>query len=160
MRLAGRRALITGGGTGIGRSTAELVAREGAAVMVSGRRRAELEETVRLVEKAGGRAAWVTGDVARPEDAERMVKETVSALGGLDILVNNAGILVRNATVTTVSIEDWRRVIDVDLNGVFLVSRFALGEIPRTARRAGNGRTMAQCSVPTLIASMRAPKTK
>jgi NAD(P)-dependent dehydrogenase (short-subunit alcohol dehydrogenase family) len=134
MRLAGKRALITGGGTGIGRATAELFAREGAAVMVSGRRRAELEATVRLVEQAGGRAAWVTGDVARPEDAERMVKETASALGGLDVLVNNAGILVRNATVTTVSIEDWRRVIDVDLNGVFLVSRFALMEMVAAGR--------------------------
>jgi NAD(P)-dependent dehydrogenase (short-subunit alcohol dehydrogenase family) len=134
MRLAGRRALITGGGSGIGRSTAELFAREGAAVMVSGRRRAELEETVRLVEKAGGRAAAVAGDVAKPEDAERMVRETVSALGGLDVLVNNAGIIVRNATVTTVSIEDWRRVIDVDLHGVFLVSRFALQEMVAAGR--------------------------
>jgi NAD(P)-dependent dehydrogenase (short-subunit alcohol dehydrogenase family) len=126
MRLEGRRALITGGGTGIGRATAELFAREGADVVVSGRRRPELEETVRLIEKAGGRAALVQGDVARPEDAEHMVRETVAAFGGLDVLVNNAGILVRNATVTSVSIEDWRRVIDVDLNGVFLVSRFAL----------------------------------
>jgi len=126
MRLAGKRALITGGGTGIGRGTAELFAREGARVMVSGRRRAELEESVRLVEKAGGAGALVQGDVARPEDAERMVRETVAAFGGIDVLVNNAGILVRNASVTSVAIEDWQRVLDVDLNGVFLVSRFAL----------------------------------
>ena len=134
MRLEGKRALVTGGGTGIGRGTAELFAREGARVMVSGRRRAELEETVRLVEKAGGTAALVTGDVAKPEDAERMARETVAAFGGIDILVNNAGILVRNATVTSVSIEDWRRVIDVDLHGVFLVSRFALMEMVPAGR--------------------------
>ena len=126
MRLAGKRALITGGGTGIGRGTAELFAREGARVMVSGRRRTELEETVRLVEKAGGTAALVTGDVSKAEDAERMVRETVAAFGGIDVLVNNAGIIVRNASVTSVAIEDWRRVLDVDLHGVFLVSRFAL----------------------------------
>lgn len=126
MRLAGKQALITGGGTGIGRATAELFAREGARVMVSGRRRAELEETVRQVERAGGTAALTTGDVSKAEDAERMVHHTVAAFGSLDVLVNNAGILVRNATVTSVSIEDWRRVIDVDLHGVFLVSRFAL----------------------------------
>src|SRR5262249_59425579 len=128
-RLAGKRALITGGGTGIGRGTAELFAREGARVMVSGRRRAELEETVRLVEKAGGAGALVQGDVAHPADAERMVAETVGAFGGIDVLVNNAGILVRNASVTSVAIEGWRRVIGVDLNGGFLCSRFALVRI-------------------------------
>jgi NAD(P)-dependent dehydrogenase (short-subunit alcohol dehydrogenase family) len=133
-RLAGKRALVTGGGTGIGRATAELFAREGAQVAVSGRRRAELEETVRLVEKAGGTARPVQGDVARPADAERMVAETVSALGGLDVLVNNAGIIMRNASVTSVSIEDWQRVIDVDLTGVFLVSRFALGQMVPAGR--------------------------
>jgi NAD(P)-dependent dehydrogenase (short-subunit alcohol dehydrogenase family) len=136
MRLAGKRALITGGGTGIGRATAELFTREGARVMVSGRRRAELEETVRLCEKAGGTAALVTGDVAKAEDAERMAKETARVFGGIDVLVNNAGIIVRNATVTDVAIEDWRRVIDIDLHGVFLVSRFALLEMV-PAKRGG-----------------------
>ena len=92
MRLDGKRALITGGGTGIGRATAELFGREGARVTVSGRRRPELEETVQLVTKAGGPATWVQGDVSRPADAERMVLETVRAHGGLDILVNNAGV--------------------------------------------------------------------
>lgn len=126
MRLAGRRALITGGGTGIGRATAALFAREGAAVMVSGRRRAELEETVRRIEKAGGRAALVQGDVGSPADAERMVAETRTALGGLDVLVNSAGVITRNASVTSVPLEDWERVIRTDLTGVFLVSRFAV----------------------------------
>jgi NAD(P)-dependent dehydrogenase (short-subunit alcohol dehydrogenase family) len=135
MRLPGKRALVTGGGTGIGRATAELFAREGARVAVSGRRQAELDETVRLVSGAGGLAVSVQGDVSRPADAERMIQETVRALGGLDILVNNAGIIVRNASVTSVSIEDWERVIGIDLTGVFLVSRFALQEMVR----AGTG---------------------
>jgi NAD(P)-dependent dehydrogenase (short-subunit alcohol dehydrogenase family) len=131
MRLEGKRALITGGGTGIGRATAELFAREGARVAVSGRRPKELEETVEGVERGGGSAVAVPGDVSRAEDAERMVRTTVTALGGLDILVNNAGIIVRNASVTTVAIDDWRRVVDIDLTGVFLVSRFALLEMLR-----------------------------
>jgi NAD(P)-dependent dehydrogenase (short-subunit alcohol dehydrogenase family) len=134
MRLSGKRALVTGGGSGIGRATAELFAREGAAVVVSGRRQAELEETVRLCEKAGGRAGLVQGDVARPADAERMVRETVAALGGVDVLVNNAGMIVRNASVTSVAIEDWQRVLDVDLTGPFLVSRFALPGMVAAAR--------------------------
>jgi NAD(P)-dependent dehydrogenase (short-subunit alcohol dehydrogenase family) len=129
MRLAGKRALITGGGTGIGRATAELFALEGAGVAVSGRRRGELEETARRVRERGGTAVCSPGDVSDPGDAERMVREAVEALGGLDILVNNAGIIVRNASVTSVSVEDWRRVLDIDLTGVFLVSRFALREL-------------------------------
>jgi NAD(P)-dependent dehydrogenase (short-subunit alcohol dehydrogenase family) len=134
MRLRGKRALITGGGTGIGRETAELFAREGASVMVSGRRRAELGETVRRVTAAGGRAALVQGDVSSPADAERMVGETLAALGGIDVLVNNAGIIVRNASVTSVALEDWERMLRIDLTGVFLVSRFALLEMLKAGR--------------------------
>jgi NAD(P)-dependent dehydrogenase (short-subunit alcohol dehydrogenase family) len=104
-------------------------AREGAKVVVTGRRRGELEETAGRVEKVGGLARLVQGDVSRPADAERMVQETVASFGGIDVLVNSAGILVRNATVTSVAIEDWQRVIDIDLTGVFLVSRFALLEM-------------------------------
>src|SRR5574341_692744 len=134
MRLADKRALITGGGSGIGRATAELFAREGAAVMVSGRRRAELAETVRRVQAAGGRAALVQGDVSSPADAERMVRESVRELGGIDVLVNNAGIIVRNASVTSVAIEDWERLLKIDLTGVFLVSRFALLDMVKAGR--------------------------
>jgi len=142
MRLAGKRALITGGGTGIGRATAELFAREGAAVMVSGRRKTELAETVRRVAAGGGRAGLVAGDVSSPADAERMVRETVTALGGIDVLVNNAGIIVRNASVTSVSLEDWERMLRIDLTGVFLVSRFALLEM----LKAGQGGSIVHVS--------------
>ena len=142
MRLAGKRALITGGGTGIGRATAELFAREGAAVMVSGRRETELAETVRRVAAGGGRAGLVAGDVSSPADAERMVRETVTALGGIDLLVNNAGIIVRNASVTSVSLEDWERMLRIDLTGVFLVSRFALLEM----LKAGQGGSIVHVS--------------
>jgi 3(or 17)beta-hydroxysteroid dehydrogenase len=134
MRLEGKRALITGGGTGIGRATADLFAREGAAVMISGRRTAELEEAARQIEANGGRAAFVRGDVGSPVDAERMVQATVAAFGGIDVLVNNAGILVRNASVTSVSLEDWERMLRIDLTGVFLVSRFALTEMLKADR--------------------------
>lgn len=134
MRLDGRRALITGGGTGIGRATAELFVREGASVTLSGRRRAELEETAHLVAGHAGRVSVAPGDVAHPADAERMVAETVAAWGGLDVCVNNAGIIVRNAPVTAVAIEDWQRMLDVDLTGVFLVSRFAITQMLKQAR--------------------------
>jgi NAD(P)-dependent dehydrogenase (short-subunit alcohol dehydrogenase family) len=142
MRLEGKRALITGGGTGIGRATAELFAREGAQVMVSGRRRPELAETVHGIERQGGRAALVQGDVSQPKGAERMVNESIAALGGLDILVNNAGIIVRGASVTSVAIEDWDRVLGIDLTGVFLVSRFALAHM----LAAGHGGSIVNVS--------------
>src|SRR5205823_12725112 len=121
MRLRGKRALITGGGTGIGRETAELFAREGAAVMVSGRRRAELSETVRRVTAAGGRAAFVQGDVSSPVDAERMVAGTLATLGGIDSLANNAGIIVRHVSVTSVSLEALDGVLQFHLTCFFLV---------------------------------------
>src|SRR3989454_7280512 len=101
MRLAGKRALITGGGTGIGRATAELFAREGAAVMVAGRRQAELEETVRRVLAAGGRAGSVQGDVSSPANAERMVQATVTGLGGGGGLVHKPGVILRHASVAS-----------------------------------------------------------
>jgi NAD(P)-dependent dehydrogenase (short-subunit alcohol dehydrogenase family) len=142
MRLKDKRALITGGGTGIGRATAELFAREGAGVVISGRRRGELEETARRVQEYGGNALFVEGDVSRPDDAERMVRETAAGLGGIDILVNNAGIIVRDASVTSVSIEDWHRVVDIDLTGVFLVSRFALKQM----LQAGGGGAIVNVS--------------
>lgn len=141
-RLAGRRALITGGGTGIGRATAVLFGREGAKVMVSGRRRPELEETVGEVQRGGGTAGYVQGDVSTQRDAEQMVEQTAATLGGLDILVNNAGIIVRNASVTAVSIEDWERVLNIDLTGVFLVSKFALQHMVK----AGHGGTIVNVS--------------
>ena len=126
MRLKDRVALVTGGGTGIGLAIAELFAREGAKVAVSGRRPRELDEAVASIAKAGGEALAVTGDVSKPADAERMVQRTVERFGRLDILVNNAGIIVRGARVTDVAIEDWQRVLDIDLTGAFLVSRFAI----------------------------------
>ncbi len=129
MRLEDRVALVTGGGTGIGLAIAELFAREGARVVVSGRRQAELTRAVTRIEGAGGIASAVVGDVARPDDAERMVGETVARFGKLDVLVNNAGILVRGARVTDVSIEDWRRVLETNLTGAFLVSRFAIRQM-------------------------------
>lgn len=129
MRLRGKHALITGGGTGIGRATALRFAREGALVMVAGRRRFELEETVGLVRAEGGIASFVSGDVSAHDDAERMVRETVATLAKVDILVNNAGVIVRDASVVSVSLDDWERVIRIDLTGVFLVSRFILKEM-------------------------------
>ncbi|MFN8205593.1 MAG: glucose 1-dehydrogenase [Solirubrobacteraceae bacterium] len=125
MRLAGKVALVTGAGTGIGRASAESFAREGATVMLAGRRREPLEETVEAITRAGGRALLVTGDVARPEDAERMVHATVDELGTIDVLMNNAGQeLVASVLDTTEQM--WERVLGTNLKAVYLLARAAL----------------------------------
>lgn len=100
-RLAGKAALVTGGGQGVGRGIALALAAEGAAVVVTGRTEATLKETAALIAERGGRAYPVVGDVAERADVERMVAETVRECGRLDILVNNAQSATQNSLERT-----------------------------------------------------------
>lgn len=133
-RLSGKIALITGGGTGMGRACALLFAREGARVAIAGRRREPLEATAGEIRAAGGTALAVHCDVSKTADAARAVAETAAHFGGLNVLVNSAGIL-STATVEGTSEEEWDRVMDTNLKGPFLMSRAALPEF----RKAGGG---------------------
>ena len=146
-RLAGKMALVTGGGSGIGRAIALAFAAEGAKVAVMGRRVEKLARVVEEIRKAGGSAFAVTGDVAKAADADRVVRETVEKLGGLNVLVNNAGML-SVATVETVPEEEWDRVMTVNVKGPFLMSRAALPEM----RKAGGGSIVNVGSILGLIA--------
>ena len=130
-RLSGKVALITGGGTGMGRAIALAFSREGAAVAVAARRVDKLKEVVREIEKQGGQALAVTCDVSQSNDAKRAVKATVERFGRLDVLVNNAGTF-HVSTVESIPEEEWDRVILVNLKGPFLMSRAALPEIRKT----------------------------
>jgi NAD(P)-dependent dehydrogenase (short-subunit alcohol dehydrogenase family) len=125
-RLEGRRALVTGAGSGIGRAVACRLAEEGAAVAVSGRRDGPLAETVAAIESAGGGAVAVVGDIAVEADADRMAAAAVEEFGGLDVLVNNAGAIRRNVLVHELTLERWREQVAVNLDGPFLVGRAAL----------------------------------
>lgn len=133
-RLSGKVALITGGGTGIGRACALLFAQEGARVAVAGRRKPPLEAVVREIEAAGGKSLAVTCDVTERISAEAAIAATTKHFGRLDILVNNAGAVVI-ATVDQTSDEDWSHVLAVNLTGTFFVSRAALPAL----RKAGGG---------------------
>jgi NAD(P)-dependent dehydrogenase (short-subunit alcohol dehydrogenase family) len=125
-RLSGKVALITGGGTGIGRAIALAFAREGASVAVAGRRLEKLREVISEVQKQGGAGLAVECDVTRAHDVERF--------GRLNVLVNNAGTL-HVSTVEGISEEEWDRVITVNVKGPFLMSRAVLREF----RKCGGG---------------------
>jgi NAD(P)-dependent dehydrogenase (short-subunit alcohol dehydrogenase family) len=130
MRLARKVALITGAGAGIGRATALLFAEEGAKVVVQDVKATAAEETVQLIMQAGGEAVAIGGDVAARVDAEAMVKKAVDTYGRLDVLFNNAGIW-RGGTLLDVSEEDWDRTMDVNVKGIYLVSRYAVRQMMR-----------------------------
>ncbi|MGQ9597893.1 MAG: SDR family NAD(P)-dependent oxidoreductase [Anaerolineae bacterium] len=123
--LEGKRALITGGASGIGRATALLFVREGAAVLVADLDESGGQETVRQIRSAGGQAFFVRCDVASEADCQRAVQVAMEKLGGLDILFNNAGI-IRRATVLDLAEEEWDRVMAVNVKSVFLMSKHAI----------------------------------
>jgi NAD(P)-dependent dehydrogenase (short-subunit alcohol dehydrogenase family) len=133
MRLEGKVALVTGAGSGIGRTTAARFAQEGAAVVVADLDRAGGEAAVAEIAAAGGRAAFTAGDVRSAGDAAAMVGAAVDAFGGLDVLFNNAGV-GSWGNVTTTDEDEWDRIFDVNVKGIYQVSRFA---VPVMLERGG-----------------------
>jgi NAD(P)-dependent dehydrogenase (short-subunit alcohol dehydrogenase family) len=122
-RFAGRTALVTGGGSGLGRAIALAFAAEGAKVVVSGRTAETLNETVHLIEADGGHAAPIVADTTRPADVEALIRQTAQHFGSLDIAVNNAGILRGIGPVGQVAQEDWHSLLDTNLTGVWLAMK-------------------------------------
>jgi len=118
MRLENKVAMITGAGSGIGRETALLFAKEGAKVVITGRTAEKLEEVCNEIHENGGKAIFKTGDVSKREDMDDVVNTAMNEFGRIDILINNAGIN-KDALVTTMTKEQWNGVIEVDLTGTF-----------------------------------------
>ena len=123
MKLEGKVALVTGGGTGIGTALAERFIEEGAKVCISGRRQEMLDRVAQSL--SSDAIATCSGDVSKDEDAARMVETTVSFGGKIDVLVNNAGVST-NGSVADVDPELFRKTIDINLIGPFLVMRAAI----------------------------------
>ena len=142
MRFQGKVVLITGAGVGIGRAAAVRFGKEGAKVAINSLTPANGQETLRLLQEAGGQGIYIQGDVSLAADARRMVEETIKAFGRIDILVNNAGIVLPGR-VDNISEEDWDRTIAVNLKGVYLVSKYTIPEM----RKIGGGVIVHNASV-------------
>jgi NAD(P)-dependent dehydrogenase (short-subunit alcohol dehydrogenase family) len=130
MDLQGKTAIVSGAGSGIGRAVALAYAREGARVVASDISEEGGRETLRLIREAapGAEALFVRADASSPEDHETLARTALERFGGLHIACNNAGIGGELSPVAELSVEGWRRVIEVNLSGVFYAMR---AQIPR-----------------------------
>lgn len=124
--LAHKVAIVTGASSGIGRATAALFAREGASLVVSARRKNELDALVSEIARFGGRAVAVAGDVRDDALAQRLVATAVERFGGLDIAFNNAGSLGEMGATPGVSLDGWREAVDINLTAAFLAAKHQL----------------------------------
>ncbi|HEY7039853.1 MAG TPA: SDR family NAD(P)-dependent oxidoreductase, partial [Methylomirabilota bacterium] len=125
--LAGKVAIVTGGGRGIGLAIARSLADDGASVVVSGRDAARLDAAVKDLESRGGAGLAVAADAAKREDVDRLVEATRERFGRIDVAVNNAGI-TRDQLLVRMKDDDWDQVLDTNLRGVFLMTR-AVGKV-------------------------------
>lgn len=132
-KLDGKVAVVTGGGSGIGQATAAALAREGATVILAGRRPELLEETVAELTAAGATAVAAPVDVSDPEGVRRVVDDVVARWGRVDVLVNSAGVNVPRRDLASLSVDDWDTVVRINLTGTFLMTHAVL-PIMRTQR--------------------------
>lgn len=136
-------ALVTGAASGIGRAVALRYARDGFRVVVSDMDEAGGHETVQKIEEGGGEALFVPADVSDPAACEALVAETVRAFGRLDVACNNAGVLGEQAPTADYPVEEWQRVLGVNLSGVFYGMK---AQIP-ALREAGGGAIVNMASI-------------
>ena len=125
-RLENKVALVTGGGTGIGKAIALRYAEEGANVAICGRTEATLEETAELIRGQGGNLITFCCDVSKSTDVEALIKQVMEAFGQLHVLVNNAGVRASIGTIEELSEEEWQRTFDIDAKGTWLCSKHAI----------------------------------
>ena len=141
-RFEGKVAIVTGAGKGIGRACALAFAAEGAAVTIADIDRASGDETRQLIEKAGGRALFIEGDISDESYVKRVIAQTVAEFGGIDVLHNNAGV-VRYGTVVDQPVEDWDYQININLRATFLTCKYSIPEM----RKRGGGAIVNTSSV-------------
>jgi NAD(P)-dependent dehydrogenase (short-subunit alcohol dehydrogenase family) len=152
MSSASKVALITGGGTGIGRSAALALAKSGHSIVITGRRKEPLEKTVAEIEKLGVKALGLAADVGKPGDVDVLFAKTKDTFGRLDVLFNNAGMGAPAVPLEDLPFEKWQQVVDVNLTGVFLCTQAAFrimkDQSPRGGRIINNGSISAHAPRP------------
>jgi NAD(P)-dependent dehydrogenase (short-subunit alcohol dehydrogenase family) len=153
-RLKGKVVLITGSGMGMGREASLLFAEEGARIVVADIDAKAAQQTVALVEKAGGQAVAVAGDVALEADVQRMVEDGVRRFGALHVLYNNAGVLWKDRDRSVLETDDkwWDRVMAINLKSVFWVTKHGIPHL----KAAGGGSIIMMGSVSALAGFTRA----
>jgi NAD(P)-dependent dehydrogenase (short-subunit alcohol dehydrogenase family) len=152
---AGRVAIVTGGGTGVGKAAALALLGDGWRVALAGRRKAALDEVVAQA-NADGRALAVPTDVTDPKSVEALFAETTKAWGRVDLLFNNAGMGLGQTLLEDIAIDEWKRVVDTNLNGMFYAIQQAFrvmkAQTPRGGRIINNGSISAHAPRPNSIA--------
>ncbi|WP_442893242.1 glucose 1-dehydrogenase [Aquipuribacter sp. SD81] len=150
-RLEGKRAVVTGGDSGIGRAVAIAFAREGADVVVSYlSEEGDAQETARWVEEAGRRAVLVEGDISDPETCRTIVRRAVEELGGIDVLVNNAAFQMNHETIEEVSDEEWQRTWATNVHAMFWLTKAALPHMGEGASIINSSSVNSDTPSPTL----------
>ncbi len=151
MDQARKIAIVTGAGSGIGRATALALLAEGYAVVLAGRRAETIEATLALAPKGSVALAWPT-DVTDPASVHALFEATERTFGRLDLLFNNAGIGAPAVPLDELSVDDWRKVVDVNLTGTFLCAREAFAlmkrQVPKGGRIINNGSISAHVPRP------------
>jgi len=148
--LQNKVAIVTGGTSGIGRDTAVLFAKEGARVVVAGRRQAEGQETIDLIRAAGGDSIFVPTDVSKTADVQALVQKTIKTFGRVDIGFNNAGIEGNWLPIAEQAEEDFDRTIAINLKGVWLCLKY---EIQQMLKQGAGGAIVNMSSVAGFIGS-------
>lgn len=152
-RLDGKIALVTGGSSGIGRAAALAFAREGAKVVIADVLIEGSEETVQIIEKSGGQAIFFKTDVSKSDEVEALIKKTAETYGRLDCAFNNAGVGGGRAATAKCTEEEWDRVIEINLKGVWLCMKY---EIQQMLKQAG-GAIVNTASVAGLVGFQGTP---
>jgi len=149
-RLSGKRLFITGGSRGLGREMALALAEAGADVVLTGRDTVSLGSTAAEVRSLGREAAVIVGDMGNPEECEAACRCALDQHGPIDILINNVGGRLLNVPLEEQTLEDWQRIIDLNLTSTYLCTRLIGGEM---VRRGTGGRIINVASISGLIAN-------
>jgi NAD(P)-dependent dehydrogenase (short-subunit alcohol dehydrogenase family) len=156
MASQGKVAIVTGGGSGIGRSSALALQGDGWNVVVSGRRKEELDKTVSMAKPGGGKMLAVRADVGKQEDVKALFAETKKTFGRLDFLFNNAGFGAPPVPMEDLTLQQWQSVVDVILTGSFLCTQEAIkmmkSQTPKGGRIVNNGSISAHTPRPNSVA--------